>query len=55
MGGEKVLLRLLSALDRRRTEPIVVLPEDGPLREEIEALAIPTHLVPLRWWIPATH
>ncbi len=55
MGGERVLLRLLSALDRRRTEPIVVLSEDGPLREEIEALAIPTHLVPLRWWIPATH
>jgi glycosyltransferase involved in cell wall biosynthesis len=55
MGGERVLLRLLSALDRRRTEPIVVLAEDGPLREQIEALAIPTHLVSLRWWIPATH
>lgn len=55
MGGERVLLRLLSALDRRRVDPVVVLPEDGPLRGEIEALAIPTHLLPLRWWIPATH
>lgn len=49
------MVRLLSALDRERFEPLVVLPSDGPLRSEIEALSIPVRLVPLAWWIPATH
>jgi glycosyltransferase involved in cell wall biosynthesis len=49
------LVRLLSALDRERFEPLVVLPEDGPLRAELEALAIPVRILPLAWWIPATH
>lgn len=55
VGSEMALVRLLSALDRQRFEPLVVLPEEGPLRGEIEALAIPVHVLPLAWWIPATH
>lgn len=55
VGGERVLVRLLSALDRAQVEPLVVLPEEGPLRAEIEALSIPVHILPLAWWIPATH
>ncbi|MFL6232363.1 MAG: glycosyltransferase family 4 protein [Thermoanaerobaculia bacterium] len=55
VGSEMALVRLLSALDRRRIEPLVVLPEEGPLRGEIEALSIPVHVLPLAWWIPATH
>jgi glycosyltransferase involved in cell wall biosynthesis len=54
-GGERVLVRLLSALDREQVEPLVVLPVDGPLRGEIEALSVPVRISPLAWWIPATH
>ncbi|HEY4593316.1 MAG TPA: glycosyltransferase family 4 protein, partial [Thermoanaerobaculia bacterium] len=42
-------------LDRSQIEPLVVLPEEGPLRGEIEALSIPVRILPLAWWIPATH
>jgi glycosyltransferase involved in cell wall biosynthesis len=55
VGSERVLANLLSALDRGRFEPLVVLPEDGPLRGEIEKLSVPVHILPLGWWIPATH
>jgi glycosyltransferase involved in cell wall biosynthesis len=55
VGSELALVRLLSALDRERFEPLVVLPEDGPLRPEVEALAVPVRILPLAWWIPATH
>ncbi len=55
VGGERVLVRLLSALDRERVEPLAVLPTEGPLRGEIEALSIPVRILPLAWWIPATH
>jgi glycosyltransferase involved in cell wall biosynthesis len=55
VGSEMALVRLLSALDRNRIEPLVALPEEGPLRAEIEALSIPVHVLPLAWWIPATH
>jgi glycosyltransferase involved in cell wall biosynthesis len=55
VGSERVVVNLLSALDRERFEPLVVLPVDGPLRAEIEALAVPVHILPLGWWIPATH
>ncbi len=55
VGSEMALVRLLSALDRERFAPLVVLPEEGPLRAELEALAIPVRVLPLAWWIPATH
>jgi len=54
-GSERVVAHLLAALDRESFEPLVVLPADGPLRTEIEALKIPVHILPLAWWIPATH
>jgi glycosyltransferase involved in cell wall biosynthesis len=55
VGSEMALVRLLSALDRQRFQPLVVLPEEGPLRAELAALAIPVRVLPLAWWIPATH
>lgn len=55
VGSEMALVRLLSALDRSRIAPLVVLPEEGPLRAAAEALSIPVHVLPLAWWIPATH
>ena len=46
-GGELALARLLGALDRKRVEPIVVLAEDGPLRELMVQHSITTHVIPL--------
>jgi glycosyltransferase involved in cell wall biosynthesis len=46
-GGELALARLLGALDRARVEPIVVLAEDGPLRELLAQQSIDTHVFPL--------
>jgi glycosyltransferase involved in cell wall biosynthesis len=46
-GGELALARLLGALDRTRVEPIVVLAEDGPLRELMAQQSIDTHIIPL--------
>jgi len=36
-GASRMLLRWLKSLNRTRFEPIVVLPEDGPLKKLIEA------------------
>jgi glycosyltransferase involved in cell wall biosynthesis len=55
MGSEMALAWLLSRLDPETVQPIVVLPEDGPLRGELERLGIPVRVLPLAWWIPATH
>ncbi len=55
VGSERALVRQLSALDRRRFSPFVVLPSEGPLRSELEAIGVPVHVLPLAWWIPATH
>ncbi|HYX24582.1 MAG TPA: glycosyltransferase family 4 protein [Thermoanaerobaculia bacterium] len=54
-GAETALLRLLAHLDRQQVEPLVALPEDGPLRQRLEELGIRTRVLPLSWWIPATH
>jgi len=39
-GASRCLIRLLQALDRTRYIPLVVLPEDGPLRPKLEALGV---------------
>jgi glycosyltransferase involved in cell wall biosynthesis len=46
-GGELALARLLGALDRARVVPLVVLAEDGPLRELLSQQGIETHVLPL--------
>jgi glycosyltransferase involved in cell wall biosynthesis len=45
-GGSRMLLRWLKNLDRRRFEPIVVMPGDGPLKALIEAEGIEVILHP---------
>lgn len=46
-GGEIALLRLLTALDRTRYEPVVVLAEDGPLAERLREAGIEAVVMPL--------
>lgn len=51
-GAERSLLELLKGLDRGRFCPIVVLPQNGPLKGAIENLAIPVKIVPsLTAWL----
>ncbi|MGI8959773.1 MAG: glycosyltransferase, partial [Bryobacteraceae bacterium] len=45
-GASRSLLRLLTALDRSRFEPTVVLPETGPLAERLEGLGVDTVIDP---------
>ena len=49
-GAERALLTLLKKLDRRKFTPVVILPEDGPLRGELAALSIDVGIMPLFWW-----
>ncbi len=46
-GAELALVRLLGALDRTRVEPIVVLAEDGPVRELLAQQRIECQVIPL--------
>lgn len=46
-GGEISLLHLVRHLDRTRYVPVVVLGSDGPLRAELMASGIETHVLPL--------
>ena len=46
-GGEIALLRLVTALDRRRYRPIVLLLADGPLRAALAGAGIDVRLMPV--------
>jgi len=54
-GAEQALLRLVGALDRSRVEPLVVLPDTGPLASRLGELGVRTEIRPIAWWIPATN
>lgn len=45
-GASRMLMRLVMSIDRRRFLPLVVLPEDGPLRQLLEAEGIEVILHP---------
>lgn len=51
VGAERSLLLLAERLDRQRFKLSVVLPEEGPLKEKLEALGVDTHLVPMQRWV----
>ena len=46
-GGEFALLNLVSALDRTRYHPVVVLAADGPLVGKLRGANVETHVLPL--------
>ena len=45
-GSGRSLVRLIKGLDRRRFQPLVMLPEDGPLKQLIEAEGVEVILHP---------
>ncbi len=49
-GAERDLIALLRTLDRQKWEPHVVCPGAGPFREQIHAIAVPTHALSLPPW-----
>ncbi len=49
-GAERDLIALLKALDRHKWEPHVVCPGTGPFREQLHAIAVPTHTLRLPPW-----
>ncbi len=49
-GGERYLLSVMRHLDRRRYEPIVVLPGDGALRSELDAAQVEHLVLPANYW-----
>ncbi|WP_396194518.1 glycosyltransferase family 4 protein [Flavobacterium sp.] len=46
-GSDKTLLLLLSRIDRTKFNPIVVIPFDGPLKEELEKIDINVVVAPV--------
>lgn len=52
-GAERCLLDLVAHLDRRRFEPLVVLPWRGPMEEKLKQASIPYAIRFLSRWIPS--
>lgn len=50
-GAERSLALLAAGLDRRRFEPLVVLPADGPLGERLAQDGVPVALARCPWWV----
>jgi glycosyltransferase involved in cell wall biosynthesis len=49
-GAERDLIALLKTLDRHKWEPHVVCPGTGPFRDQLHAIAVPTHALSLPPW-----
>jgi glycosyltransferase involved in cell wall biosynthesis len=50
-GAEKVLLRAVERLDRRRFAPVVVVPGRGQFSARLEELGVPHHVLPQAWMV----
>jgi glycosyltransferase involved in cell wall biosynthesis len=51
-GAEQSLLLLLKSLDQEEFRPIVVLPTNGPLKQELDVLSIPVKIIPsMKAWL----
>jgi glycosyltransferase involved in cell wall biosynthesis len=49
-GAERDLIALLGEVDRQQWEPHVICPGTGPFRNQINAIAVPTHALSLPPW-----
>ena len=49
-GAERDLIALLKTLNREKWEPHVVCPGTGPFRDQLQAIAVPTHALSLPPW-----
>jgi glycosyltransferase involved in cell wall biosynthesis len=46
-GSDKTLLLLLIHIDRNKFNPVVVIPLEGPLKKELEAINVEVHVAPV--------
>ncbi len=46
-GSDRTLLLLLKYIDRIKFNPVVIIPLDGPLREELEKMDVEVHIAPV--------
>src|SRR6476620_6179280 len=46
-GSDKTLLQLLAHIDRKRFNPVVIIPLDGPLKKELEKISIEVYITPV--------
>jgi glycosyltransferase involved in cell wall biosynthesis len=53
-GAQRVLLTLLSSIDRRAFTPMLLLPSDGPMASQAAALGIPVFFERLVHWVPGS-
>jgi len=51
VGAERSLLLLLEKIDRKRFEPVVILPNTGPLEDKINNLGIKIYKIKYPWWL----
>jgi glycosyltransferase involved in cell wall biosynthesis len=50
-GAEHCLFRLLTGINPRKYEAVVVLPGHGPLEERIHELGVRSRLLEVGWWV----
>ena len=53
-GAQRILLTLLSSIDRRVFAPMLLLPFDGPMARQAAALGIPVFVKQLVHWVPGS-
>jgi len=46
-GSDKTLLLLLKYINRAKFNPVVIIPLDGPLKEELEKIDVEVHITPV--------
>jgi glycosyltransferase involved in cell wall biosynthesis len=50
-GAERSLLEAVRGIDRKRYEPVVAVPGNGPLIEELKLAGIGVVISRMRWWV----
>lgn len=53
-GAQRTLLTLLTAIDRRRYSPLLVVPNDGPICRKVSELGIPVFVERMVHWVPGS-
>jgi len=50
-GAERSLFDIVKNLDKKKFEPVVVLPKKGRLKDEFDLLGIKNYVVQCPWWV----
>ena len=53
-GAQRILMTLLSSIDRRAFSPMLLLPFDGPMTRQADALEIPVFVKRIVHWVPGS-